>query len=248
MSTRAIALALLLCACGKERPAADTTSAATPSSTASKVGETAGFSVPESVKYDAELDVYFVSNINGNPSQKDNNGFIARVHADSIGVMTKLVEGGKGGVNLNAPKGMAIRGDTLFVADIDMLRRFNKRTGAPLENVSLREQQATFLNDVAAGPDGIYVTDTGIRFDAQGAMTHPGVNRIFKVVGTTVTSARLNADSLLNPNGIAWDTRNSRFVLAPFGGPSISAWKPGDSTLTSLVTGPGGYDGVEVMD
>lgn len=248
-TTTHIAIALLLCACGKKESAADSTStAAAPPSTASKVGETSGFNVPESVKYDAELDVYFVSNINGNPSQKDNNGWIGRVHADSIGVMTKLVEGGKGGVNLNAPKGMAIRGDTLFVADIDMLRRFNKRTGAPLENVSLREQQATFLNDVAAGPDGIYVTDTGIRFDAQGAMTQPGVSRVFKVVGTTVTSARLNADSLFNPNGIAWDSRNSRFVLAPFGGPNISAWKPGDSTFTTMVTGPGGYDGVEVMD
>ena len=251
MRTNLIAIAFLLSACGKERPAADTASGSTTgaaSATATKVGETAGFDVPESVKYDAELDVYFVSNINGNPSQKDNNGWIARIHADSIGTMTRFIEGGTGGFNLNAPKGMAIKGDTLFVADIEMLRMFNKRTGAWLGNVSLREQQATFLNDVAAGPDGIYVTDTGIRFDAQGGMTHPGVNRIFKVVGTTVTSARLNADSLMNPNGIAWDARNSRFVLAPFGGPSISAWKPGDSTFTAMASGPGGYDGVEVMD
>jgi sugar lactone lactonase YvrE len=245
-----IALLVLAAACAKDQPAADTTSGSTSgaSATATKVGETAGFNVPESVKYDAELDVYFVSNVNGNPSQKDNNGYIARIHADSIGTMTKLVEGGRGGVNLNAPKGMAIRGDTLFVADIDMLRRFNKRTGASLGNVSLREQQATFLNDVAAGPDGIYVTDTGILFDAQGGMTHPGTNRVFKVAGLTVTSARLNADSLMNPNGIAWDAKNSRFLLAPFGGPNISAWKPGDSVTTVLASGPGGYDGIEVLD
>lgn len=245
-----IALLILAAACAKDQPAADTTSGSTSgaSATATKVGETAGFNVPESVKYDAELDVYFVSNVNGNPSQKDNNGYIARIHADSIGTMTKLVEGGRGGVNLNAPKGMAIRGDTLFVADIDMLRRFNKRTGASLGNVSLREQQATFLNDVAAGPDGIYVTDTGILFDAQGGMTHPGTNRVFKVAGLTVTSAPLNADSLMNPNGIAWDAKNSRFLLAPFGGPNISAWKPGDSVTTVLASGPGGYDGIEVLD
>jgi sugar lactone lactonase YvrE len=246
--TTPIALVLLLSACAREKPAADTAAAAAAPSTATKVGETTGLNVPESVKYDAELDVYFVSNINGNPSQKDNNGYIARVHADSTGTMTKLVEGGKGGVNLNAPKGMAIKGDTLFVADIDMLRKFNKRTGEYLGAVSLREQTATFLNDVVAGPDGIYVTDTGIRFDAQGGMSHPGVNRIFKVVGTTVTTAKLNADSLMNPNGIAWDAKNSRFLLAPFGGPSLSAWTPGDSTLTTTVTGPGGYDGIEVMD
>ena len=243
-----IVVLIAAAACAKDRPSADTANATTGAATATKVGETSGFNVPESVKYDAELDVYFVANINGNPSQKDNNGYIARVHADSIGTMTKLVEGGQRGVNLNAPKGMAIQGDTLFVADIDMLRKFNKRTGAYFGAVSLREQNATFLNDVAVGPDGIYVTDTGIMFDAQGGMTHPGVNRVFRVSGTRVTSARLNADSLMNPNGIAWDAKNSRFILAPFGGPNISAWKPGDSTTTVLASGPGGYDGVEVLD
>ena len=89
-NTTHFALALLLCACGKKEPAADSTNAApAASTTASKVGETTGLNVPESVKYDAELDVYFVSNINGNPSQKDNNGYIARIHADSTGTMTK---------------------------------------------------------------------------------------------------------------------------------------------------------------
>ena len=59
-----------------------------------------------------------------------------------------LVEGGKNEVRLNAPKGMALRGDTLFVADIDMLRMFNRRTGAPIGAVSLRENNATFLNAI----------------------------------------------------------------------------------------------------
>jgi sugar lactone lactonase YvrE len=239
-----------LAACGKDdRAATDTTSASSAPSnaTATKVGETGGMKVPESVKYDAELDVFYVANVNGNPSQKDNNGFIALVRADSTGVTRMLVEGGKNDVRLNAPKGMALRGDTLFVADIDMLRMFNRRTGAPIGAVSLRENNAMFLNDVAAGPDGIYVTDTGIRFDEKGAMSHPGVNRIFKVVGTTVTAAKLDPDSLGNPNGITWDAANNRFILAGFGGPNVTAWKPGDSTMTTLTSGPGGYDGVEVL-
>src|SRR6185503_6676804 len=121
-----------------------TASASAPSS--AKVDETAGMKTPESVRYDSDLDVYYVSNINGNPSQKDNNGFIARVRADSTSVVTMLAEGGKNGVRLNAPKGMALRGDTLFVADIDMLRMFHRRTGEYLGAVSLREQSATFLN------------------------------------------------------------------------------------------------------
>src|SRR5688500_3388992 len=138
--TGVVLCSALLAACAKDQPAADSTAgnaAAAASATADKLGETSGFNVPESVRYDAELDVYYVANINGNPSQKDNNGYIARVRADSTGVMTVLVEGGKGGARLNAPKGMALRGDTLYVADIDMLRMFNRRTGAPVGAVSL---------------------------------------------------------------------------------------------------------------
>ena len=237
--------------CAKEKPAADTTAgrtAAAAPATADKLGETAGLKVPESVRYDAELDVFYVTNINGNPSKKDNNGFIARVKADSTGVMTMLVEGGKKGARLNAPKGMALRGDTLYVADIDMLRMFNKRTGEPIGDgaVSFAAQNATFLNDVAAGPDGIYVTDTGIRFDAKGDITHPGVNRVFKVVGRTVTEVA-KGDSLMNPNGIAWDASSNRLVLAPFGGPNLQALAPGQSAPTNLASGPGGYDGIEVL-
>lgn len=254
---RLVRVGLVLCsaipvACGKDQPAADSTAGRTTAAagaTADKLGETGGFNVPESVRYDAELDVYYVTNINGNPSLRDNNGFIARVRADSTSVMTILVEGGKGGnsgMRLNAPKGIALRGDTLYVADIDMLRMFHRRSGEYLGAVSLRENSATFLNDVAVGPDGIYITDTGIQFDASGAMTHPGVNRIFKVRGTRVTEVA-RGDSLLNPNGIAWDASGNRFILAPFGGASLQTWTPGQAQPTNLVAGPGGYDGLEVL-
>lgn len=238
-------------ACAKREPAADSTAgqstaAAAATSTAERLSETSGLRVPESVKYDSDHDVYYVSNINGNPSQKDNNGFIARVRADSTSVMTMLVEGGKKGVTLNAPKGMALKGDTLFVVDIDVLRMFNRNTGASLGSVDLRAQKATFLNDVAAGPDGVYITDTGIAFDAKGGMSHPGVNRIFKVSGKTVTEAA-KGDSLGNPNGIAWDASGNRFILAPFGSPDLQTWTPGQPTPATLASGPGGYDGVEVL-
>ncbi|HEY6853125.1 MAG TPA: hypothetical protein VI139_02675, partial [Gemmatimonadales bacterium] len=44
-----------------------------------KVATVDSLQTPESVLWDAAADVYFVSNINGNPSVKDNNGFISRV-------------------------------------------------------------------------------------------------------------------------------------------------------------------------
>ena len=95
-------------------------------------GATDSMKTPESVRYDADLDAYFVSNINGNPSQQDGNGFIVEVRAGNTTAWRRCsCEGGKNGVTLNAPKGMAIVGDTLWVADIDVVRAFNKRTGAP---------------------------------------------------------------------------------------------------------------------
>ena len=211
-------------------------------------GATDSMKVPESVRYDADLDAYFVSNINGNPSRKDGNGFIAKVDAGNTGAMTMFVQSGKNGVTLNAPKGMAIVGDTLWVADIDFMRAFNKRTGAVIANVDLRPLRVEFLNDVAAGPDGsIYVTDTGIHFDDKGAMTHPGHDQIIKLTARKPSVAVKSDSALKGPNGIAWDGVNGRFVLGPFNDKAVSAWKDGDTTVTTIASGPGGYDGVEVL-
>ena len=227
--------------------AADTTAAAAAPALFASAGATDSMKTPESVRYDPDLDAYFVSNINGNPSAKDGNGFIAQVDAGNTSSVKMLVQGGKKGVTLNAPKGMAIVGDTLWVADIDAVRTFNKRTGAVIANIDLRPMKATFLNDVAAGPDGaVYITDTGIKFDDKG-MSQAGQNQIFKVVGRKATVAIKSDSALKNPNGIAWDAANGRFVLGPFNDKVVSAWKDGDSTVTPIATGPGGYDGVEVL-
>ena len=262
-SSRARSIALLAviatgaCSSGEKTPATDTgvtaakaadsAATATPALFAS-AGATDSMKTPESVRYDADLDAYFVSNINGNPSVKDGNGFIAKVDAGNTAAMTIFVQSGKGGVTLNAPKGIAIVGDTLWVADIDAVRAFNKRTGAVIANIDLKPMKATFLNDVVAGPDGtIYITDTGIVFDAKGAMSHPGQDRIFKITGRKAEVAFKSDSALKNPNGIAWDGANNRFVLGPFNDKVVTAWKAGDSTVTPVATGPGGYDGVEVL-
>src|SRR5439155_11692308 len=53
-----------------------------PSPGATKVTVVEGFLTPESVLHDPVQDIYFVSNINGSPTAKDNNGFISRVRPD----------------------------------------------------------------------------------------------------------------------------------------------------------------------
>lgn len=207
-----------------------------------------GFSTPESVRWDEIRDVYWVSNINGNPNQKDNNGFIARMRPDGTVDSLRFIAGGANGVTLNAPKGMAMQGDTLWVSDIDMVRAFDANSGAPLASVDLRRLRAVFLNDVVIGDDGaVYITDTGIRFDSRGNMTKPGRDRVFRVEGGTASLA-LDADALGGPNGLAWDGGRGRFVIGPFSDRNLYTWKRGDLQPTALAAGPGGYDGVEVLD
>jgi hypothetical protein len=143
------------------------------------VGETPNLQGPESARYDTDLDVWFVSNVNGDAGKKDNNGYISRLRPDGTPYTLKFIEGGKRGVTLNAPKGLAINGDTLWVADIDFARAFNKRTGAAIANVNI-SGRAKFLNGAAVGPDGsIYMTDTGVIFGSKGEVSHPGPDRYF---------------------------------------------------------------------
>src|SRR5437868_6851704 len=206
---------------------------AAPADTASarKLGVLAQMKTPESAHYDADLDVWFVSNINGNPSQHDGNGYIVRVPAESTTTVTMFAQGGKNGVRLDAPKGIPTTADELWVADIDAVRVFDKRTGKPLKTISLKAQKATFLNDLAIGADSaVYVTDTGIAFDAKGGMTHPGVNRIFRIaIADNKVTEAATGDPLENPNGITWDASGNRFLLAPFGGKDVQSWTPGQA-------------------
>jgi len=262
-----LAAALFLGACAKENPdtaaggaqrVADSaarldsnpnamTGGAGGEGSARRLGQLEGFKTPESVKYDSAQDVWFVSNINGNPNAKDNNGFISRVRGDGSAVDSMMfIAGGRNGVTLHAPKGSALVGDTLVVADIDAVRMFNARTGAPIASVNFAPMGATFLNDVARGSDGAYyITDTGIRFSPTGAMSKPGRDRIFKIVGRT-PSVAVTDTALAGPNGITWDAGNNRFLVASFGSKSVLTWSPGGKP-GQLASGPGEYDGIEVL-
>ena len=59
------------------------------------------FQTPESVLYDPVADVYLVSNINGDPTAKDNNGFISRIGPDGTVMAAKWIAGGQGDVTLD---------------------------------------------------------------------------------------------------------------------------------------------------
>jgi sugar lactone lactonase YvrE len=228
----------------------DTTGGATRDTSAGgvigRVTSVSGFRTPEAVRYDPDGDVWYVSNINGNPNAKDNNGFISRLRADGTVDSLMLIAGGRGRTTLNAPKGLWIAGDTLWVTDIDVIRAFSKRTGEHLISYQVRPAPK-FLNDITGAPDGaIYITDTGIAFDAQGQMSHPGPDRIYKLQGGRTTSIAQGA-RLAAPNGITWDRANERLILVSFDGKEVLGVRPDDELIPVLATGPGGFDGVELL-
>jgi sugar lactone lactonase YvrE len=226
------------------RPAAP----AAPQDTAVLVAAVDGLRAPEAVRYDPAADVYYVSNWSeGSASALDNNGFISRVRPDGTVDRMRFIAGGAGGVTLHAPRGMAIAGDTLWAADADAVRGFDRRTGAPVATVSFAAYDPGFLNDVAVGPDGaLYVTDTGR-------------NRIYRIAGRAVTVAA--ADTALGaPNGITWDAAGRRFLVVPFGGAHvIRGWRPAAGAPAARAaaarvaldtvgeSGGAQFDGVEVL-
>ena len=69
------------------------------------IRNTIGFQGPESVRYDPELDAFFVSNMTGYGSAQDGNGYIVRVSASTEDSAVVLAQGGVNGVTLDAPRG-----------------------------------------------------------------------------------------------------------------------------------------------
>ena len=112
-----------------------------------------GLDRPESVIYDAKRDVLYVSNIVGESGGKDGVGYLSRVSTDGRMLTPQWVTG------LHAPKGLAIHGDRLYVADIDQLVAVDLNTGRIARRWAAAGAQ--FLNDVTATATGdVIVSDS----------------------------------------------------------------------------------------
>jgi hypothetical protein len=202
-----------------------------------------GFQKPASVRYDSALDVFFVVNVNSGFQTNGDSGFISRMRPDGTIDSLRFIAGGRGGASLHAPVGLAITGDTLWVTDLDALRAFDKRTGAPIATIDLKPVGATMLAGIAVAPDGaLYITGSGPRVTKDGKHE----DRIFKVKGRSASTA-LRSDSLAAAKGIAWDARGKRFILVQWLGARILAWRPGDATPRTIGFGSNGMMGVAML-
>lgn len=195
-----------------------------------------GFAMPESVLYDADNDRYLVSNVNGNPNDRDNNGFISVLSPDGQVTDLKWIEGGKGKVKLDAPTGSAIVKGVLYVADLKTVRMFDLETGAPKGEIAI--PGATLLNDVAAAPDGkVYVSDSGFTIGATGNLEATSSDAVYVIEKGKVRLLAKTTD-LHMPNGIAWTDQG--LVVCSSGAPEVFRLDDKGARQGVTTTAPGG--------
>jgi hypothetical protein len=155
---------------------------------------------PETIIHDVEQDVYFVSNIRGNANEADDDGFISIVSPAGELIDPYFIDGRKPNIELHAPRGMALSGDTLYVADEGGVRLFDRTTGDSKGVWPLPASK--FLNSIAIDAQGrVLVTDTGIDLLPTGPVkTGPYTIYAFGPDGASTVLAQ--GDQLEGPNGI----------------------------------------------
>jgi hypothetical protein len=118
------------------------------------------FASPSAIIYDAERDLYWVSNLNGDSDGAAGKGYISRLDPDAERSTLNYIDGRRAGVSLSSPRGLAVFGDVLYVADVETIRKFKASSGEALGDIDV--PGAVFLSDVAVAVDGsLYVADVG---------------------------------------------------------------------------------------
>jgi hypothetical protein len=174
--------------------------------------------VPESVLYDANNKILYVANIDGQPGEKDGKGSIGKVGLDGTVVSASWVSG------LNAPKGMGLHKNTLWVADLDEVVAIDITNGSVTQKVKV--DGAQFLNDVTVDKNGVvYVSDSRTK-------------KVHRIENGKATDHLVD---LKGPNGLLVH-ENVLYVLDSGG-----LYKVGeDKSLTMITDGmEGGTDGIE---
>ena len=154
------------------------------------------FKLPESVIYDEKNDVLYVSNIVNHPFKKDGSGFISKLSLTGEVLELEWIK------ELNAPKGLTIVNDKLYIADIDELVEVDIANSKILNKY--KASGSVCMNDV----------------------THDKYGNVY--VGDTYTDSiyRLNSFGQLPlwfyspglaPNGMHIDNENSKMIVGNWG-------------------------------
>lgn len=173
-----------------------------------------GFDQPESVVADPSGRHLYVSNINGQPGEKNSKGYISRLDPKGRVIDRHWVTG------LNAPKGMAVHGGRLYVTDIERFLVIDLQGGEIVEEFS--PPDARFLNDVTVDESGVvYVSDMM-------------ANALYRYADGAF-EVWLQDERLMHPNGVLLD--GDALVVAGWGTPiaeDFTTQVPGSLVRISL--------------
>lgn len=188
-----------------------------------KQWEAEGLRVPESVLYHNEDGERYllVSEIEGEGNQADGQGGIAKLSLDGRVIDADWARG------MDAPKGMAVLRNVLYVADLDEVLAVRLKTGQIQARIPV--EGAVFLNDIAIDDGGtVYVSDTRTG----------KIHRIGSGAG-----AELFMEGLESPNGLYADG-DTLYIGA---GTTLLKVAPGGTRETVATGFEAGIDGVEMI-
>ncbi|MFA8434460.1 MAG: hypothetical protein ACEPOZ_08070 [Marinifilaceae bacterium] len=108
---------------------------------------------PESVLFDSQRNILYVSNVNGKPSSKDGNGFISKLNPEGKIIEKHWITG------LDAPKGMARLNNLLYVSDINRIAEIDIEKGKIIR--FYEAPTSRFLNDLTSNPktETVFISD-----------------------------------------------------------------------------------------
>jgi len=175
--------------------------------------------IPESVLPDIKNGILYISLINGQPWEADGRGGVGKLSIDGKKYDSLWITG------LNAPKGMGMFGNRLYVADISEVVIIDIKNGKIEKKLPI--ESATGLNDITVSDKGIvYVSDS----------------RTAKIWRIENDMASLYLDSMRGVNGLK-AVGNDLYIAS--GKWFIKA--DGKKGITNIAELPQGGDGVEPM-
>lgn len=208
-----------------------------------KVMTYSGLSAPANVFHDVPTDRYLISNVGGKLTAVDGDGFISAFSPAGTIAEARWIVSGKGGVTLNAPKGLAVTRDVLYVADIDTVRFFDSKTGAPKGEIKI--PGAVYLAGMAAAPDGrVFVADAGVAVQEDGSLKAVNDGAIWTLNGLGRPPTKMvTKESLGGPAAI--DVRpDGRLLVATLMSGSVYRLDPAGKKHDELKASRGKLDGV----
>jgi DNA-binding beta-propeller fold protein YncE len=180
--------------------------------------------VPESVIYDENNDVLYVSNLNYEPRVKDGNGFISRVSTSGEILDLKWVE------DMSSPKGLGIYEGKLYVSDIDEVIVIDIVQGEIVERIVI--DGAKMINDISIDSQGnVYVSDSD--------------NNNIWVISDGVVSNWLS-EGLNKPNGLLVD--GDRLMLDNMNAGEFASIDMATKQISIISEGVGAADGIARVD